>query len=134
MAEDVPGANAERSAERADVGRIVFDRGVAWSRRRRRSAAPALIVEDDLASLGQRRESGPEHGVVVQHSAVHADERRSTSDGRAGKDREVDSASAHRLAVKRRRARQGASEGDEIGVGHSQLTGGRVDPLTDNIH
>ena len=55
-------------------------------------------------------------------------------DRRTGKHREVDSASAHGLAVERWRVRQGASEGDEIGVGHCRLTGGRADPCTDNIH
>ena len=90
----------------------------------RRASAPALVVQDDLPAFRERRECGPQHGMVVQHSAVHAHERRRRADRRTGEHGEVDSARAHGLPVERRSAGQRAAKGDEIGVGHSV---GRVD-------
>lgn len=77
--------------------------------------------------LGQGRESGPEHGMVVQHAAIHAHERRTAANRRAGKHREVDSAGTNRLTVERGCVREGTSEGDEFGVRH---VGWRVDGQT----
>jgi hypothetical protein len=77
---DVPLRDAERLAQRADIGGVVFDAGRPRARRRRALAATALVVEDHLSRGGERREGGPEEIVAVDQAAVDGQERRGTGD------------------------------------------------------
>jgi hypothetical protein len=72
---------------------------------------------------GEGRQRRPEHGVVVEQAAVHADERQGTANRRAGEDGEVYSSRANGLARETRGAREGFSERDEIGVHRGWGTG-----------
>ena len=66
--------------------------------------------------IGERRERRPEHGVVVQQAAVHADDGWGVADRWAREHGEIHSARANGLASESWSAREGFSKRDEIGV------------------
>jgi hypothetical protein len=117
MAEHVPARDAQRLPERGDVARVVLDARRPRSRRYLRLAAAALIVEDELPPRGERREGGPEEGVCVEQSAVHAEQRRGAGDRGGGPDGEIEPADGDAPFLTPRGARQRSAEGEEALVG-----------------
>lgn len=113
MPEDIPAAKSQRDPERREISRVVLHAGGLQPRRRTALSSPSLIVQDDLATRGKRREGGPQELVVKDHPAVHANERRNAVDRRRGKDCEVESARLHAMTREMWRARERSAEGDE---------------------
>jgi hypothetical protein len=93
--EHVPSREPDRFADRGEVASVVLDARGARGRRSLRCAAPALIVQDQLASLGQWRERWPEEIVIEQQSAVDADERSRAAYLRREIDGELETACAN---------------------------------------
>jgi hypothetical protein len=84
MTENVPAPVAERLTKRRHIRRVVCEARAGRIGGSLALSASALIVEDQLAAPGERRECRPEEGVIEQQSAVDADERGRASDGRRG--------------------------------------------------
>ena len=63
--------------------------------------------------------------MVVEHPAVHADDRRFVADRGAREDSEVDTARANRLTIEMRRPREGSPERNEGSVRQGFAGGGR---------
>src|SRR4029079_4641234 len=116
MSEEIPAPNSQGATEGADVGGVVLDRRVFRIRGSGRPAASTLVVQNDLAVDGERRERRPEHGVVVQQPAVYADDRRAISDRWAREDGEIHAARPNGVASESWRAREGFSERNEVFV------------------
>ena len=113
VTENVPGANAERFANRRQVAGIVLDASGPGSGRRLRRTATSLVVEDELTALGQGSESGPQQIVIEQQSAVHTHERCCTVYLRREVHSELEPACANGASYQARRSRARASKGDE---------------------
>jgi hypothetical protein len=75
VSEHVPPAKSECFADGRKVAGVVLDAGCVRGRGRLGCAAAALIVENELALFGQRRERGPQEFVIEEQPPVHADER-----------------------------------------------------------
>ena len=95
MAEDIPPREADRFAKRGEIAGVMLDACAASSRRDLRRTASALIVEDELTPVGERRDCGPQQLVVEQQPTVHADERNGTVYFRREVDGEFESACAY---------------------------------------
>ena len=89
-----------------------------------RRSSSALVVQNDLPLYREWRESGPKHGVVVQHSAVDANDRRRSGDWWAGEDGEINPARPHSLTFETGRARQRAAKREEFGIRHEAAARG----------
>ena len=109
MCGDVPVRDAECFAERAHIECIMLDACGACARWSLRVAASALIVEDDLALLGERGEGRPEEVVAVDHAAVDGEQRCRAGDVRGAAHGEVEAACLYALAGERRGAGTRAS-------------------------
>jgi hypothetical protein len=77
VAKHIPLRESDRFAQRGEIAGIVLDASGArtgWCLRR---AASALVVEDQLATLRERRQRGPQQIVIEEEPAVHAGKRNS---------------------------------------------------------
>jgi hypothetical protein len=78
VAEDVPLRETNRLADRREVTSVVLDSGSSSARRNLRRTSSALVVQNQLPSLGERCERWPEQVMIEQQAAVHADKRNGT--------------------------------------------------------
>jgi hypothetical protein len=96
VAEHIPSREPDCFADCGEVAGVMLDARGARGRGGLRRATPALIVKNQLASLGQRRERWPEESVIEQQSAVDADERSGAAYLRREIDGELETACANR--------------------------------------
>ena len=75
MAEDVPLSEPYRFSNGRKVAGVMLDPSGVCARWHLRRAAPALVVENELTSVRERREGRPQQVVIEEQSSVHAGER-----------------------------------------------------------
>ena len=117
MAQDVPPRETERVSDSSKVARIVLDARASRARRSLGCSAPSLIVEDQLASFCEGRESGPQQVVIEEKPAVHADKRNGAGFLGGEKHGKVEPACTNGAPSQARRSWARASKSDETFAG-----------------
>ena len=95
MAEHIPLRKANGVSNRGKVARVVLDASGARAGWNLRTAAPTLIVQNELTSFRERSEGGPQQVVIEQQSAVHTNERSRTGYLRGEVNGELETACAN---------------------------------------
>jgi hypothetical protein len=109
----IPSREPDGLANRWEVARVVLDASRARAGRCLRLPAPALIVKDELPSLGEWGERGPQQLVVEEQTTVDTDKRGGTGYFRREVHGELESADTNGAPSEARRSRTRASESDE---------------------
>ena len=78
VAEHIPLRESERLPNRGKVARVVLDASRVGGGRNLRGAAPALIIQNELAPFSERSEGRPQQVVIKEQTAVYANERSRT--------------------------------------------------------
>src|SRR5688500_12276768 len=113
MSQHIPSREPDRFTNRRKVAGIVLDASRARPGGRLRLTATALVVEDDLPSLGEWGERGPQQVVVEEQTTVDTHERSDAGYFRGEVHGELEPAGTNGAPSEARRSGPRASESDE---------------------